>query len=75
MDRTPVLLRKFGSVIEAQLAQSYLEGFGIASFLMADDAGGMHPHFQGSIGVRLMVAEEDKETALRMLDTENPELN
>lgn len=71
MNRKPTLLRKFGSVIEAQLAQSYLEGFGIASFLMTDDAGGMHPHLQGSIGVRLMVAEEDRDSAQRLLDSAN----
>jgi len=74
MNREPKLLRKFNSVIEAQLAQSYLESFGIASYLLTDDAGGFHPHLQQSLGVRLMVSGEDAEEAIRLLET-NSESN
>jgi hypothetical protein len=62
------MVRRYNSVIEAQLAQSYLEGFGIASYLHKDDAGGMHPHLQGTLGVKLMVASDDLEAAGRLLD-------
>ena len=74
MSREPVVIRRYASVIEAQLAQSYLESFGIASYVMKDDAGGFHPHLQQSLGVKLMIAADDEEAAGRLLNS-GEELN
>ncbi|MFH0881595.1 MAG: DUF2007 domain-containing protein [bacterium] len=68
MNREPVVIRRYTTVIEAQLAQSYLESFGISSYVMKDDAGGFHPHLQQAIGVKLMIAGDDEEAAGRLLD-------
>jgi hypothetical protein len=68
MSRQPVVIRRYSRVIQAQLAQSYLESFGISSYVMKDDAGGFHPHLQQSLGVKLMVAAEDEEASNRLLE-------
>jgi hypothetical protein len=68
MNRQPVVIRSYAKLIQAQLAQSYLESFGIDSYVMKDDAGGFHPHLQQSLGVKLMVAAEDEEASDRLLE-------
>src|SRR4051812_43210201 len=69
MFENPVLLKTFGSEIEAQAAASWLAASGIEARISADDAGGMIPVMQGQEGVRLMVAAERLQEARALLAT------
>jgi hypothetical protein len=63
-----ILLKTFGSRIEAELAKSFLESNGIKSIISADDAGEMYPAASIYWGVKLMVNENDFDTAISLLD-------
>jgi hypothetical protein len=69
MLENPVLLKTFGSEIEAQAAASWLAASGIEARISADDAGGMIPVMQGQEGVRLMVGAERLQEARELLAT------
>src|SRR4051794_30320491 len=62
-----VVVRKYGSELEAQLAQTVLEAHDIPSAILKDDAGGMLPALRLLFPVRLAVRGEDEEEALRVL--------
>jgi glutamate-5-semialdehyde dehydrogenase len=62
-----VLLEKFFSRIEAEMAAGLLESEGIETLVLADDAGGTYPMLQFVRGVRLMVAPEDEAQAREIL--------
>jgi hypothetical protein len=49
-----VVVEKFSSRMEAQMAAGLLEAEGIYAFISADDAGGAYPPLQ-HLGVRLIV--------------------
>ncbi len=68
IDKPLVVLRSYGSDIEAQLAHSALEAAGIDSIVRPDDCGGLRPHLQLP-GVDILVREEDAEEAIRVLST------
>jgi len=53
------------------MAQQILDRSEIKSFISADDAGGMEPQLQRSMGVRLVVNRTDAERALEILSTAN----
>ena len=53
-----VVLRVFDNEIEARMAQTLLQGAGVATFVFKDDGGGMEPHLQRTIGVRLVLNNE-----------------
>jgi hypothetical protein len=58
----------YHNITEAALDQAVLEATGIDAVISTDNAGGMLPlPFSGVI--RLMVAEEDAEAALEVLDS------
>jgi len=61
-----VVLRTFLNVIDAELAKSVLDAANLRSFIRADDAGGMRPHFWMH-GVQLLVRAEDLEEATELL--------
>jgi hypothetical protein len=61
-----VLLRRFGSAIEASLARSFLQSEGIISFLF-DVENQWDTVPRCSTPVRLMVAEEDLDEAALLL--------
>jgi hypothetical protein len=61
-----VVLEKFSSRMEAQMAAGLLEAEGIYSFISADDAGGAYPPLQ-HLGVRLIVLPEDERRAREIL--------
>lgn len=65
-----VTVRKYGSELEAQLAQAVLEAHDIPSAILKDDAGGMLPAMRLLWPVRLAVRSEDEEEALRLLADE-----
>jgi hypothetical protein len=52
-------VRVFSTEMEALVARSALESFGIESFLSSDDCGGQRPHWTMANGIRLMVRPED----------------
>lgn len=63
-----ILLKRFPSELDAQMAKGVLECEGIQAIVLRDDAGGMEPQFQLTMGVRLMVHSEDFERARAILD-------
>ncbi len=53
---------------EAEMVQALLESEGIASWVFADDAGGMQPHLNfARQGVRLFTVSSQAEEALAIL--------
>ena len=62
-----VVVRKYASEVEAQIAQTVLEAHDIPSAILKDDAGGMIPALRMLYPVRLAVRGEDEEEALRVL--------
>ncbi len=67
MEHRLVPVKTFGSRLEAELAQRLLESVRIPSFVSADDAGGMRPPLQLTLGVRLIVRAIDAPRARRVL--------
>jgi hypothetical protein len=63
MSNEIVVLRVFDNEIDARMAQQLLQGEGLATFVFKDDGGGMEPHLQRTIGVRLMLNRVDAERA------------
>ena len=62
-------IKSYSNRIEAELAKSFLEAKGIQAIVSADDEGSMNPWLlQATGGARLLVKEEDKETALDLLE-------
>jgi len=71
MAEPPVMIAEYTSELEAEMAKSQLEAEGIDSWILKDDAGGMQPQLQMTVGVRLFVDEKDVEEALGILDWED----
>ena len=69
MDHSKLLVvDRFASQVEADLAKSALESAGIDAMIQADTAGGMRPHIAWSgLGFKVLVREEDAETAREIL--------
>jgi hypothetical protein len=64
-----VVLRVFDNEVEARMTQQRLQDAGVATFIFKDDGGGMEPHLQRTIGVRLMLNSADTERAQDLLQT------
>lgn len=64
-----VTVKTFSNEIEASMAAQVLEQSGVKCFVSADDAGGMEPQLQMTMGVRLVVNRADAERALEILNT------
>ena len=62
-----VVIRRYSSDFEAQLARAILEANGIAAVVLHDDAGGMLPSLSFVEGVRLAVRTDRVEDALELL--------
>jgi len=62
-----VIIKKFSSRMEADIAAGLLGSEGIETMVLADDAGGTYPMLQFVRGVRLLVAPEDEDQARRIL--------
>ena len=62
-----VVVDKFSSRMEAEMAAGILEAEGIYALVTADDAGGTYPPLQYLRGVRLIVAPEDERRAREIL--------
>jgi hypothetical protein len=73
-----MVVRSYGSRIEAELAKGALENAGIQSMIQADTAGGMREHLAWSgAGFKIVVREEDATMARDVLtpveSNESPE--
>lgn len=63
-----VVVRRFMSEAEADLARAILAANGIEAAVLRDDAGGMIPAMSLMSEIRLVVAPEDAEAAREVLD-------
>lgn len=63
-----VVVRRFMSEAEADLARAILAANGIDAALLRDDAGGMLPAMSLLSEIRLVVAPDDAEAAREVLD-------
>lgn len=54
-------------ILEARLAQSKLESYGILCELRTNDAGGMLPHLRNIQETQLYISEKDTEKAQEIL--------
>jgi hypothetical protein len=63
-----VVVGTFSYRHEAEFWKSVLDGHGIAAWVVADDAGAIHPAMALASGVRLCVAEADAAQAAEILD-------
>ncbi len=70
-----VELKKVYSEMEAQVLVTHLSDENIEAIIDKDDAGGMHPHLQATIGVFILVKEEDLEKAKAIIDVKNENLS
>lgn len=68
-----VVLRIFDNEIEARMVQALLKGAGVATFIFKDDGGGMEPHLQRTIGVRLVLNRADAVRAQAILQASERE--
>jgi hypothetical protein len=63
-----VVVRRFMTESEADLARAILAANGIEAFLLRDDAGGMLPAMSLMSEIRVVVAPEDAEAAREILE-------
>jgi hypothetical protein len=68
-----VIIKKFTTRMEAELARGMLQENGIKAVVTADDAGGMYPQLASSLGAQLRVEESDASTALQLLENDSEE--
>jgi len=54
--------------MEAEIAKSYLESFGIKAEIFSDDAGQSYPPLQSIRGVKLLTNRKDIQKARKLLD-------
>jgi hypothetical protein len=68
MSEVLYVLRVFINEIDARMAQQLLQSSGVNAFVFKDDGGGMEPHLQRTIGVRLLVDRGQVERAQQILE-------
>ena len=64
-----IAVRTYADELQATMAQQALKEAGVRSFVLKDDAGGMEPHLQRTIGVRLVVSQIDADRAHEILQS------
>lgn len=67
MSEESVVIKVFSNETEAAMARELLQESGIRSFIFKDDAGGMEPQLQRTMGVRLIVNRANAERAREIL--------
>ncbi|HSE33797.1 MAG TPA: hypothetical protein VLA93_19660 [Pyrinomonadaceae bacterium] len=65
-----VILKVFNNEVDARMAQDALQEAGVSAYVFKDDGGGMEPHLQRTIGVRLVARRAQAELALQVLGTQ-----
>jgi hypothetical protein len=64
-----VIIKVFNNEVDARMAQEVLQEAGMSAFVFKDDGGGMEPHLQRTVGVRLVVSRMHAERAHQILGT------
>ena len=64
-----VILQVFNNEVDARMAQVVLQKAGVSAYVFKDDGGGMEPHLQQTIGVRLVARRAQAELARQVLGT------
>ncbi len=62
-----VTLKIYSSIIEAELAHQFLAENEINTTIQVDNIGGMQPSMNFTVGVKLMIDENDLEKAQELL--------
>ncbi len=62
------IIKTYTSETEAQFALNHLLAMDIKAMIQKDNCGGMRPHMDISIGVDILVADEQREQALAVLE-------
>ena len=62
-----VTLKIYSSLIEAELAHQFLEQYEIMTSVSVDNIGGMQPSLNFTVGVKLLIDENDLEKAQELL--------
>ena len=68
-----VVLRRYPTVIDAELAKTALDSVGIESMIRSDNEGGQSPGLSFARGVELLVRADDLDAAEDMLAVEGME--
>lgn len=68
MTEKMVVIKIFSSETEAAIVRGRLESEGITAIITKDDGGGMLPPLQQSMGVKLLVNENDVKKAKGILE-------
>ena len=63
-----VVVKRFNTEIDAQVAKAFLDAKGIDSIIEKDDVGGLYHNFQMTSGVSLIVREKDEKKAVKLLE-------
>jgi hypothetical protein len=66
-----VVVGEYENEIDAQIAKGHLEASGIPASIIKDDGGGMLPSLQNTEGVQLIVDENHREKAEKILQTKS----
>ena len=64
-----VILKIFNNEVDARMAQETLHVAGVRAYVFKDDGGGMEPHLQQTVGVRLVLNRAQAERAHQILGT------
>ena len=64
-----VILQVFNNEVDARMAQVVLQKAGVSAYVFKDDGGGMEPHLQQTLGVRLVARRAQAELARQVLGT------
>jgi hypothetical protein len=64
-----VVVGKYETEFDAEIAKGHLKASGISASIIKDDGGGMLPSLQGTEGVQLLVDETQRRKARRILKT------
>jgi hypothetical protein len=64
-----VIVEVFNNEVDARMAQDKLLKAGVSAYVFKDDGGGMEPHLQQTLGVRLVAPRAQAEVARQVLGT------
>jgi hypothetical protein len=62
-----ITIGQYNTRIEAEVDKGLLESNGIKALIFADDAGGARPHLNLAGRVKLLIREEDRDKATKLL--------
>lgn len=66
-----ICIKEFDTQVEAQVVKSFLISNGIEADVFGDDVAGLRPELRNINPFRLMIREEDKEKAEKLLEQQS----